>query len=98
MNRATRPFLSVTLLTGLLLLPVLGEAQGPKGAGTEHRQWVTEPLPSPASPPIHEITEQNDVFVTMRDGIRLQTDIYLPVLPPGSPAPPYVRLAARSES
>jgi uncharacterized protein len=90
MSRAIRPVLAAALLTGILLLPALGDAQGPKGAGTESRRWVTGPLPSPASPPIHEIIERNDVFVTMRDGIRLQTDIFLPVLPEGAPVPPCV--------
>ncbi len=60
-----------------------------KGAGTEHRMWVTGPKPSPASPPIYAITEQEQ-FVAVRDGVRLQTRIFLPVLPQGAPTPPCV--------
>jgi predicted acyl esterase len=82
-------FTTLVLLGGFWL-PVVGHAQGARGAGTEHRDWVEGPLPSRASPPIHEIVEHSDIFVTMRDGVRLQTDLYLPVLPPGSPPPPCV--------
>jgi X-Pro dipeptidyl-peptidase (S15 family) len=50
---------------------------------------VEGPLPSPASPPIYQITEQ-ERFVPVRDGVRLQTRTWVPTLPPGSPTPPCV--------
>jgi len=81
---------SAALVVCLLTLsPAPGFAQTAKGAGTEHRQWVEGPLPSRASPPIFQITEQQQ-FVSMRDDVRLQTRTWLPTLPPGSPTPPCV--------
>jgi predicted acyl esterase len=73
----------------LFVVFVPWSAAGEKGAGTEHRQWVDGPKPAPASPPIYAITEQ-DLFVAMRDGVRLQTKIMLPVLPDGAATPPCV--------
>src|SRR5438094_2778406 len=81
---------SAALVVCLLTLSTTpGFAQTAKGAGTEHRQWVEGPLPSRASPPIFQITEQQQ-FVSMRDDVRLQTRTWLPTLPPGSPTPPCV--------
>jgi len=60
-----------------------------KGAGTEDRMWVTGAKPSPASPPVYAITEE-ERFVAVRDGVRLQTRIFLPVLAQSAPTPPCV--------
>ena len=62
---------------------------GDKGAGTEQRQWVDGAKVAPVSPPIYDITEQEQ-FVAMRDGVRLQTRLFLPVLPQGAATPPCV--------
>src|SRR5213594_1500892 len=72
--------LAVLIACLLTVAAVSADAQTPKGAGTEHRQWVEGPRPSPASPPIYQITEQ-ERLVPVRDGIRLQTKTWLPVLP-----------------
>ena len=45
------------------------------------------------SQPIYAITQQPNVFVTMRDGVQLWTTLYLPVLPTGGTRPPCVLLA-----
>ncbi|PYM66240.1 MAG: hypothetical protein DME11_07910 [Candidatus Rokuibacteriota bacterium] len=81
--------LAVLIACLLTVAAVSADAQTPKGAGTEHRQWVEGPRPSPASPPIYQITEQ-ERLVPVRDGIRLQTKTWLPVLPGGSRTPPCV--------
>ncbi len=81
---------SAALIACLLTLSTApGSAQTAKGAGTEDRKWVEGPLPSPASPAIYPITEQ-ERFLPMRDGVKLQTKTWLPVLPAGSATPPCV--------
>src|SRR5262249_19110417 len=80
-----------TALVALLLTlsTVPAAAQSSKGAGTEHRKWGEGPLPSPASPPIYDITEQERVVARRHRG-RRPTKKWLPALPPGSPTPPCV--------
>jgi len=71
----------------------VGPPVTPKGAGTENRDWVTGPQTPNNSQPIYTVTQQNNVFVTMRDGIRLSTTLYLPGLPANSKTPPCVLVA-----
>ena len=81
---------AASLLTVVLVaFFALAATAGDKGAGTEQRQWVDGPKVAPVSPPIYEITEQEQ-FVAVRDGVRLQTRLFLPVLPQGTPTPPCV--------
>ena len=40
--------------------------------------FASFPLAEKLSQPIYEVIEDKDVMVTMRDGVRLATDIYLP--------------------
>jgi len=61
---------------------------GIKGFGTEDRDWVTGPEIPNVSLPIYDIIEENDVMVTMRDGVQLQVNIYHPDLPEGAGPPP----------
>lgn len=72
-----------------LILVAVHAAAGEKGAGTENRQWVAGAKAAPVSPAIYGFTEQEQ-FVAMRDGVRLQTRIFLPVLPEGAATPPCV--------
>jgi len=66
-----------------------GATAGEKGAGTQDRQWVEGAKVAPISPPIYDVTEQEE-FVAARDGVRLQTRLFLPVFPYGSATPPCV--------
>ena len=72
-----------------LILVAVHAAAGEKGAGTENRQWVAGAKAAPVSPAVYGFTEQEQ-FVAMRDGVRLQTRIFLPVLPEGAATPPCV--------
>ena len=81
--------LSAALAVLLVAVHAPSGTAGDKGAGTEHRQWVIGAKASPASPPIYAITEQEQ-FVAMRDGVRLQTRLFVPVLPAGAATPPCV--------
>ena len=87
------------LVAFMVMLPPMAQAANvgppttPKGIGTENRDWVTGPKTPNDSQPIYAITQQPDVFVTMRDGVQLWTTLYLPVLPTGGTRPPCVLLA-----
>ncbi len=84
-------WLKLVATTCALLFTAFQQAAtaGEKGAGTEHRQWVEGAKVAPVSPPIYDITEQEQ-FVPVRDGVRLQTRLFLPVFPHGSATPPCV--------
>ena len=67
-----REFARVVGMAGLTIsLPSCGRDTG-SGDG-QPQAGVRPPVPDPAPPPTHA-----DVFVRMRDGIRLATDVYLP--------------------
>jgi predicted acyl esterase len=88
MSRSRR-LLPAALALALVAVQGLPAAAGEKGAGTEHRKWVNGAKAAPVSPPVYAITE-HEQFVAVRDGVRLQTRIFLPVLPQGAKTPPCV--------
>jgi predicted acyl esterase len=71
----------------------VGPPTTPKAVGTENRKWITGPETPQESPPIYSYTEQDNVFVTMRDGVQLWTHLYIPVLASGASAPPCVLMS-----
>lgn len=77
--------LATTVLMGLAS-PVIAQGapaapavpQGAMGAGTESRMWADAPLSPPAKPKPFELTITENVKIPMRDGITLDSVLYVP--------------------
>lgn len=59
------------------------QVDGPKGVGTENRNWVTEPETPPTSSERYPVTVYEDVTIPMRDGVKLKGRLFVPDLPDG---------------
>ncbi len=90
-KRAGRTLLAAALMMGLAT-PVLAQRvfppavpQGIMGAGTEGRVWADPSPPPPPKPaPAYKVTITENVKIPMRDGIKLDSVLYVPERP--SPA------------
>lgn len=84
-NRAGRTLLAAALMVSLAT-PALAQRvfapavpQGAMGAGTEGRVWADpSPAPPPKPAPAYKVNITENVKITMRDGIKLDSVLYVP--------------------
>jgi predicted acyl esterase len=85
-KRTARTLLAAALSLGLAAAPAFAQRapagpavpQGEMGAGTEGRSWA-DPSPAPPQPaPAYKIKITENVKIPMRDGIKLDSVLYVP--------------------